>query len=183
MFQRVIATAVVVAFLAGMPGAQELSTDAARQKEIEAAYAQLNAANEAGDLERVVGMKTADFHAIFPDGRVGDAETMKEYSRRFMQNNRLELKIRITIEKLTVSEHGTIAVADVLQMASRKRELAGKVRLLETSVRQRETWSKTAVGWKLKSVDNVHDQATRVDGKPVDPSKPYDPDAPPFVPK
>jgi len=128
-------------------------------------------------------MKTGDFHAIFPDGTVGDYETMKRYSERFMKNNSRGLEIKITIQKLSVSEHRLVAVAEVLQEAVRPRELAGKMRELRTSVVQRETWVKTRSGWKLKSVDDVHDSKTFVDGKRMDPTKPYDPDAPPFRPE
>ena len=53
---------------------------------------------------------------------------------------------------------------------------------VDTSVRQRETWSHTPQGWRLTCVDNVHDQRRYVDGKRVDPTKPYDPNAPPFEP-
>jgi hypothetical protein len=83
---------------------------------------------------------------------------------------------------LVVSENELIAVAEVFQEATRYRELAGKRRRVDTNVSQRETWSKTAEGWKLKSVDNVRDQKRFVDGKRVDPTKPYDPDAPPYDP-
>ena len=58
----------------------------------------------------------------------------------------------------------------------------GKRRRVDTSVVQRETWTKTTAGWKLKSVDNVRDQKRFVDGKRVDPTKPHDPDAPPYNP-
>src|SRR5678816_1638779 len=88
--------------------------------------------------------------------------------------------IRCAIQKLVVSENKLIAVAEVFQEASRYRELAGKRRRVDTSVVQRETWAKTADGWKLKSVDNVRDQKRFVDGKQVDPLKPYDPEAPPY---
>jgi hypothetical protein len=127
-------------------------------------------------------MKTSDFHSIFPDGTIGDSETMKQYSERFMKNNAKGLSVKITIQKLTVSKFGLIAIAEVLQEAVRPRELAGKTRELRTSVVQRETWAKTNAGWKLKMVDDVHDAKTFVDGKRMDPSKPYDPDAPPFNP-
>jgi hypothetical protein len=73
-------------------------------------------------------------------------------------------------------------VAEVLQEATRYRELEGRRRRVETSVVQRETWAKTAAGWKLKSVDNVRDQKRFVDGKRVDPSKPYDLEALPYEP-
>jgi hypothetical protein len=60
--------------------------------------------------------------------------------------------------------------------------LEGKRRRVDTSVVQRETWSKTADGWKLKCVDSVRDQRSFVDGKRVDPTKPYNPSDPPYNP-
>ena len=156
--------------------------DAAIRKEIEGQYAKLAAAHEREELSAILALKTPDFHALFPDGRVGDALVMEEYSRQFLANNEPPYDIKNTIEKLIVSEHRRIAVAEVLQEVSRYRDLEGKRRRVATSVRQRETWSKTAEGWKLKCVDSVHDQRQFVDGKRVEPGKPYDPDAPPYDP-
>lgn len=156
--------------------------DAAVRKELEAQYLRLAEAHDKRDLKAIVGLKTADFHAIFPDGRVGDSKLMEQYSRQFLEGNQPPYNIRFTIQKLTVSENKLIAVAEVLQEATRYRELAGKRRRVDTSVVQRETWAKTADGWKLKSVDDVRDQKRFVDGKRVDPTKPYDPDAPPYNP-
>jgi hypothetical protein len=107
---------------------------------------------------------------------------MAEYSRQFLEGNQPPYDIRVTIQDLAVSERGLIAVAEVLQEATRFRELAGKRRRVDTSVRQRETWAKTDAGWKLKVVDSVRDQRRFVDGKRVDPTQPYDPDAPAFAP-
>jgi hypothetical protein len=152
------------------------------RKELGDQYEKLARAHDRRDLAAIVGLKTADFHAIFPDGKVGDAKTMEEYSRQFLEGNQPPYNIRVTIQTLTVSDHKLIAVAQVLQEATRYRELAGKRRRVDTSVVQRETWAKTRDGWKLKSVDEVRDQKRFVDGKRVDPTKPYDPDAPPFEP-
>ncbi|MGH9956140.1 MAG: hypothetical protein ACREBC_03295 [Pyrinomonadaceae bacterium] len=44
------------------------------RKELEAQYKKLAEAHDRRDLKTIVGLKTADFHAIFPDGRVGDAK-------------------------------------------------------------------------------------------------------------
>jgi hypothetical protein len=70
----------------------------------------------------------------------------------------------------------------VLQEITRTRMIDGQRRRIETSVLQDETWSKGSGGWKLKFVGNVHDQRNFVDGKRVDPTKPYDPKAPPYQP-
>jgi len=156
--------------------------DEEARKELEAQYKKLAEAHDRRDLKTIASLKTLDFHAIFPDGRVGDVKTMEQYTKQFVESNQPPFNIRNTIQELTVSENRLIAVVEVFQEASRTRELAGKVRKVDTSVIQRETWTKTLEGWKLKSVDNVRDQKRFVDGKRVDPTKPYDPNAAPYDP-
>jgi hypothetical protein len=164
------------------PSLSRAQDDPAVRKELETQYVRLAEAHDKKDLKAIVGLKTADFHAIFPDGRVGDSKVMEQYSRDFLANNLPPFGMRFTIQKLSVSENKLIAVAEVLQELSRYRDLAGKRRKVETSVVQRETWARTEEGWKLKSVDNVRDQKRFVDGKRVDPTKPYNPDDPPYNP-
>jgi hypothetical protein len=156
--------------------------DAEVRKELELQYKRLAEAHDNKDLKAIASLKTQDFHAIFPDGRVGDVRMMEQYTKQFIEINKPPFNIRNTIQKLSVSENKLVAVAEVFQEATRARELAGKVRKVDTSVVQRETWVKTPEGWKLKLVDNVRDQKRFVDGKRVDPTKPYDPDAPAYNP-
>lgn len=156
--------------------------DAEIRKELEAQYEKLAEAHDKKDLKAIVALKTQDFHAIFPDGRVGDSKLMEQYSKDFLERNQPPFGSKFTIQKLTVSYNKLIAVAEIFQEASRYQELAGKRRKVETSVIQREIWAKTPDGWRLKSVDNVHDQTKAVDGKRVDPTKPYNPDDPPYNP-
>ena len=156
--------------------------DAVVRKELEAQYQRLAEAHAQRDLKAIVALKTTDFHTIGPDGRVSDSKMMEEYSRQFLESNLPPITARFTIQKLTVSTNNLIALVEVFQEVTRYRELAGKRRKVETSVVQRETWAKTADGWKLKVVDNVGTQKRFVDGKRVDPSKPYNPDDPPYDP-
>lgn len=176
----IVLTVLIAASL--YPSVSRAQDDPGVRKELETQYLRLAEAHDKKDLKAIVGLKTADFHAIFPDGRVGDSKIMEQYSRDFLENNQPPFGMRFTIQKLSVSENKLIAVAEVFQEVSRYRELTGKRRKVETSVVQRETWSKTAEGWKLKSVDNVRDQKRFVDGKRVDPTKPYNPDDPPYNP-
>ena len=171
-----------VLLLASAAAGRAQDTETTVRAELDARYTELARAHDRRDLAAIVAMKTSDFHAIFPDGNVGDARVMEEYSRNFLATNQPPYDIRIKILRLSVSPNRLIAVAEVLQEASRFRELAGKRRKVETSVVQRETWSKIGGEWKLKSVDSVRDQKRFVDGKRVDPTRPYDPDAPPFSP-
>lgn len=183
MKRRLAIVLLLAASLTTNVGPALAQDDAAVRKELEARYLKLAEAHEKRDLKAIVALKTADFHSIFPDGRVGDARMMEQYSKQFLETNEPPYNTRFTIRALTVSENRLIAVAEIFQEASRYRELAGKRRKVDTSVLQRETWSKTADGWKLKCVDNVRDQKRFVDGKRVDPTKPYDPDAPPYNPE
>ena len=163
-------------------GSYSFAQDDSIKWELEAQYLKLAEAHNKKDIKAIVGLKTPDFHAVNPDGSVSDARQMEQYTKQWLDMNEPPFDIKFTIQKLTVSGNKLVAVAEVVQEVSRFRELAGKKRKVDTSVQQRETWTKTAEGWKLKSVDNVRDQKRFVDGKRVDPSKPYDPDAPPFNP-
>jgi ketosteroid isomerase-like protein len=174
LFALILTAAGAVAILA--------QDDAEVRKELEAQYKKLAEAHDRKDLKTIASLKTSDFHAITPDDRVNDVKVMEQYTKQFIESNQPPFNIRNTIQKLSVSENKLVAVVEVFQEASRQRDLAGKLRKVDTSVLQRETWVKTADGWKLKSVDNVRDQKRFIDGKRVDPTKPYDPNAPPYNP-
>jgi len=152
------------------------------REELEVQYAKLGAANERKDLAAIMALKSDTFYAIGPHGELNDRISMENYSRGFLAGIRPPIHIKQTILDLKVSEHELVAIVTVLQEVSRFRELDGKLRKVETSVVQRETWVKTGGEWKLQFVDDEHDQKKLIDGKRVDPSKPYDPDAPPFLP-
>ena len=156
--------------------------DGTIKQQLDAQYLKLAQAHDRKDEKAIAALKTADFHSIFPDGKIGDVQTMRAYTKRFLENNEPPFNIKMTIQSLKVSENKLIAIAEVLQEISRTRLIDGQRRRVDTRVVQNETWSKVSGEWKLKYVDNVHDQKTFVDGKRVDPTKPYDPSAPPFQP-
>jgi len=153
------------------------------KKIVAARYEALGKAMDERDLEKILSFKTPDFHSIGPDGKVQDHITMKEYSRQYITNNIPPYNSKFTILNLRISANSIVAVVDVQQETTRKKELVGKVREIYLSVIQTETWIQTEGEWKLKLVDNVRDQKRYVDGKRVDPTKPYNPDDPPFNPE
>jgi hypothetical protein len=152
------------------------------REEIERQYARLADANARKDIAAIMALKSETFYTIGAHGELNDRLSMETYSRRFLEPLRPPIDIRQTILDLKVSEHELVAIVTVHQQVSRFRELAGKLRKIETSVVQRETWVKVRGEWKLQFVDDERDMKTVVDGKRVDPSKPFDPDAPPFAP-
>jgi ketosteroid isomerase-like protein len=151
------------------------------QRQLETQYKKLAEAYAKRNLKTIAALKTPDFHAVFIDDKVGDAKTMQKYAEQFLNINQSPLSIKFTIQKLTVSENRLVAVADTFQQAVRYQELSGKRRKVETSAVQSWTWIKTPGGWKLKLIDSLRDRKRFVDGKPVDPMKPYNPDDPPYV--
>jgi hypothetical protein len=70
----------------------------------------------------------------------------------------------------------------VLQQWSRRQASQGKLRLYQTVTVQDETWVFLDSEWKRKLVENLRPGAWLVDLTRVDPTKPYDPEAPPFDP-
>lgn len=138
------------------------------REELEAQYAKLSAANERKDLAAIAALKTDTFYTIGPKGELSDRITMEGYSRRFVEGIRPPITIKQTIVDLKVSENELVAIVTVHQEVSRRREIDGVLRTVETSVVQRETWvrPKRDDPWKLQFVDDVRDQKRLIDGKP-----------------
>jgi hypothetical protein len=154
---------------------------AAIRTELEAAYDQLEAAFARRDVDAILALRSPDFEADGPAGR-DDAARMKEVLNHFFVLNQPPIQSRNTIVELTLDDPaGSQVTVDVLQQASRYQELAGKRRRVVHDVRQRETWVRTADGWRLRRVADIRDRHRWVDGKQIDPSQPYDPEAPEFV--
>ncbi|MFN7949895.1 MAG: hypothetical protein U0Z53_31390 [Blastocatellia bacterium] len=64
-----------------------------------------------------------------------------------------------------IDVQGDLASADVTQKTVRKQRLQdSQLHQVEADAVQRETWKKTADGWKLYRVDNIRDQGIWVDG-------------------
>jgi tetratricopeptide (TPR) repeat protein len=60
--------------------------------------------------------------------------------------------------------------------------MSGKLRRVETNAVQDEKWIKTPDGWKRGNINEIDSGANFVDGKRVDITKPYDPEAPAYDP-
>ena len=132
--QHALALAALAALLlSAMPAAAQ--DDPEIRKEIDAQYQKLSEAHEKEDRKAILGLKTADFHAIFPDGKVGDSKVMEQYSKQFLESNEPPYHIKNTIQSLAVSENKLIAVAEVLQEATRYRDLGGQRRRVDSDCR------------------------------------------------
>jgi ketosteroid isomerase-like protein len=151
------------------------------RRALEEQYAKIAQANINKDLAALLALRTPDFSVRMPNGETWSFERSADYSRRAFEQVQSTISLTNTIETLTVN--GDEAIAVVHQQWSRLQMKKGQLRRVDTSAVQRETWVRTAAGWKLKLIDDIHPGAWYVDGKRVDPSRPYDPEAPPFNPR
>jgi ketosteroid isomerase-like protein len=151
------------------------------RRALEQQYARIAEAQINKDIDAMRALRTPDFTVDMPNGQRWDLETSLNYSRIGFQQVQSNISISNTIESLDV--HGDEAVAVVHQRWSRMQMKGGKLRRVDTEAIQTETWVNTKDGWKLKHIGDIKPGRWYVDGKRVDPSRPYDPDAPEFKPQ
>jgi ketosteroid isomerase-like protein len=134
------------------------------RRAIEAAYQQLARAVETKDFDAFQALRTADFASIPPDGVPSPANRMAERTRGLL--NGLLPPITVTNDISSLTSRGDEAIATVRQKFTRQRIIEGKSHTFHTEVTQRETWRKTADGWRLVFVDEVRDNVRLLDGQP-----------------
>jgi ketosteroid isomerase-like protein len=145
---------------------------------LEARYAEIAEAYRVKNPDVVLRMRTEDFHAIMPSGEAWDATTSAQYTRAgFAQ---VESTLALTFELGIIDVQGDTAAAEIDQHWVRRQQKAGALRHVDTRAHQRETWLQRNGAWLLWRVDHVQPGTWIVDGKRIDPSKPYDPKAPAY---
>jgi ketosteroid isomerase-like protein len=128
-------------------------------------YARNMAAFKAKDLAAVMALRADDFHTITPDGRTNTRAEMETRTRLFL--DRIDHFISQDNQIGTIEVDGDLASADITQKTIRMQRFPdGTLHKVESAVVQRETWKKTAEGWKLYRVDNIRDGSLLVDDKP-----------------
>ena len=148
--------------------------------EIQRQYDKLSRGFTARDTAAIMRLRH-EFSAQYGDGRRDDPVGTARLLRNFFVLNESPIQARYTIVSLD-SLSADRATVTTFQQGSRYQTLAGRRRRVEHDVTQRETWVRTTEGWRLHFVDRIRDRHRWVDGKPIDPDKPFDPTAPPFTP-
>ena len=149
-------------------------------RQIDAQYGRLADAMRRKDVDALFALYTPDYRVVMGNGEVWSRERSLEYQRAGLARVRETHHISNTIVRLTAC--GTQATATVLQQWYRTQDMAGAARRVETNAVQDEHWTRTADGWKRGDIGEISRGASFVDGKRVDITKPYDPDAPPYDP-
>ena len=138
------------------------------RRAIEEWYERNMKAFEAKNVAAIMALRTDDFHTITPDGKVNTRADMEVRTRNFL--DRIDHFLSQDNQIGTIEVEGNLASADVTQKTIRMQRFPdGTLHKVESGVIQRETWKKTAEGWKLYQVDNIRDGAVLVDDKPYKP--------------
>ena len=150
------------------------------RRALEEQYAKIAEATRNKDLAALLALRAPDFMVRMNNGETWDFERSANYVKAGLEQVKSIISLSFTIGTIEVS--GNEAAAIIHQQWSRMQMRAGKLRRVDTGAVQRETWINTPQGWRLKLIDDIHPGAWFVDGKRIDPSKVYDPDAPPYEP-
>ena len=133
-------------------------------------YRMLDSSVEKKDLCLHLSLKTNDFTTVDHLGNIGSPKFMRQRSRLLFGLIEDSIESNNTIESVTMV--GDTAKVIVHQEFKRKQRAGGKVRYMQTTVRQRESWMLTRDGWKLVFVDRVQPLTRIIDGIKTDPDKP-----------
>ena len=119
---------------------------------------------KAKDVNAIMALRTDDFHTITPDGKVNTRADMQTRTISFL--DRIDHFISQDNQIGTIELEGDLASADVTQKTVRMQRFPdGTLHKVEAGAVQRETWRKTAEGWKLYRVDNIRDSGVLVDDR------------------
>ena len=136
------------------------------RKAIEAWYAQNTEAFRRKDVAAVMALRTEDFHTVLPNGTKNTRADMQAYTERLL--GMIERFVSLEFQIGTIDVQGEFASADVTQKTVRMQRLSdGQLHKVESGAVQRETWKKTAEGWRLYRVDNIRDKGLFIDGNLV----------------
>jgi hypothetical protein len=152
-----------------------------RWQQIDRQYSRIEHAMVANDAKQLFAVYAPDFESHALNGEVWSFAKSGAYSTAGFDSVKENISISNTILGLLSCGPGAVK-ATVLQQWSRQQMESGKLRLFQTVTVQDETWVLMQGEWKRKLVDNIRPGAWLVDLKRVNPTKPYDPEAPPFDP-
>lgn len=148
-------------------GAKSFTRDKSKpvRKAIEEWYERNIAAFNAKDVAAIMDLRTDDFHTITPDGKVNTRADMETRTRVFV--GRIDHFICQNFKIGPIEVKGDLASAYITQRTVRMQRFPdGTLHKVEAGAVQRETWRKTAAGWKLYKVDDIRDDGLLVDDKP-----------------
>jgi hypothetical protein len=153
----------------------------AARRNIEKQYRRMEIAQQNVDIQMMLSLTHPGYKAYVPGGEVWDYKKLEMYWRGGLQHVVSTGVLENNIRSFTLNKD--TAVVLINQVWKRKQWMAGRIREVSTDTDQTETWIHTADGGKRWKIENVTNKGAWVDGKRVDITKPYDPDAPEYKPE
>jgi hypothetical protein len=134
------------------------------RKELKANYAKIVKGFKKNDPAVWEGFLVPDFKLKLFNGSVQDRQWVVGYVRNNANTFKV-LKLSMVIKELKIEGDDVTAVVE--QKSSRTfNDAQGKSHRLDVGALQRETWTNTPSGWKLKSVEEWKVLYLLKDGKP-----------------
>ena len=174
-------SALVTSLVAGEAAAYSKPKPKPVRAALEKRYAGMRDAYFARDSSAVLATRLPDTFSITPAGDTLQAEAIRAYIRASFEQ--VEATLALDWRLGVIDVHGDTAAVDVDQHWVRRQQKGGAVRHVDTRARQRETWIRKRDQWYVWRIDRIQPGEWRVDGKRVDPSRPYDPEAPEYRPQ
>jgi len=134
------------------------------QKTLKANYAKIAEGFKHNNPEVWIGFLVPDFQLKLFNGTVQDRKWVEDYVRNNAKTFTI-LKLSMEVKELTVE--GDEATAIVEQKSSRTFDEQGQPHELDVGALQREIWTKTRNGWKLRRVEEWKVLYLLKDGKPM----------------
>ncbi len=151
--------------LGAVSGVAMTGSETTIRKELEAQYKRIVKAFKENDTSVWEGLLVPEFKLKLFNGSVQDRQRVVNYVRNNTKTFKV-LKLSMTIKELKIEGDDTIAVVE--QKSSRTfNDEQDKPHQLDVGALQRETWTKTPSGWRLKSVEEWKVLYLRKDGKPL----------------
>jgi hypothetical protein len=135
------------------------------RKELKSNYIKIVKGFKKNDPAVWEGFLTPDFKLKLFNGSVQDRQWVVNYVRNNARTFKV-LKLNMTIKELKIE--GDDAIAVVEQKSSRSfNDEKGTSHQLDVGALQRETWTRTSSGWRLKSVEEWKVLYLLNDGRPL----------------
>lgn len=161
------------------PGRRE----ARARREIQGRIDQTVAADKTENVEAAFRYNTPDFTAKKHDGKVLTAQQVRDgIQANYNFIISVSDRTRVRIDCLTL--RGDEATVYINQHFVRTVPMAPNrtPRELVTNVTHRELWVNTRRGWMRRHIEELQPGPFFVDGKRMNPNRPFDPEAPPYDP-
>lgn len=139
------------------------------KKEIRSLYAKQIEVGKTRDVKAMMEFNTTDYSVKLLNGNKLSRQQLEQGMTRYFTSGQLVRQISFSYKILEITPNGDEVIVLVEQRDKRiqiRRD--GKPHHVEANVIHRDTWIKSAEGWKRKLTEEIKQTKFTVDGKPVE---------------